>query len=300
MTNVLTAKDKIILFPVWILTLFPLRVLYCFSDILFFFLFYAIRYRRNIVFENLSKSFSDKDAKEIKEIAIKFYHYLCDYFIECLYMINMSEEECDKRFVYKNLDYLDKIYNQGNSMIWATSHYGNWEWIAALRKFQHFVPYGVYKPLSNKVFNRLFIYIREKYGGITIPMKNTLRVLVDAKKRNELFSIYLVGDQRPSVDDLTYWTTFLNQDTPIITGIEKLAKKFNLTVAYINVERVKRGYYQATFYEICNEPSKAKPNEITEKYIRIVEETIRRKPEFWLWSHNRWKYHPVQYKPKVS
>lgn len=300
MASGLTYRDKILLSPLWLLTMLPLRVLYFFSDILYFILFYLIRYRRRIVFENLRNSFPEKNSKEILEIARKFYHYLCDYFIECIYMINLSSEECDKRFTYKNLELLEKIYNEGRSMIWATSHYGNWEWIANLRKFQHFVPYGVYKPLSNKLFNRLFIHIREKFGGITIPMKNTLRLLVDAKKRNELFSIYLVGDQRPGVDDLIYWTNFLNQDTPVITGIEKIAKKFNLTVAYVDVERVERGFYQATFREICYDPSITGPYEITEKYIRFVEESIINKPEFWLWSHNRWKYKPEKYKPKGS
>lgn len=300
MAKVLTFKDKLILFPLWLLTLLPLRVLYFISDIIYIFIFYLIGYRRKVVFENLRNSFPEKSPKEIYTIARKFYHYLCDYFIECIYMINLSPEECDKRFTFKNIDLLDKVYKERKSMIWATSHYGNWEWIADLRKFQHFVPYGVYKPLSNKLYNRLFIHIREKFGGITIPMRNTLRVLTDAKKRNELFSIYLVGDQRPSIDDMTYWTTFLNQDTPVITGIEKIAKKFNLTVAYVDVERLKRGFYQATFREICDNPSQTKPNEITEKYIRIVEQSIIRKPEFWLWSHKRWKYTPEQYKSKVS
>jgi Kdo2-lipid IVA lauroyltransferase/acyltransferase len=298
MAGVLSLKDKIILFPLWFLTLFPLRVLYFFSDILFLLVFYLVGYRKNVVIQNIKNSFPEKSTREVNDITKKFFRYLCDYFIESIYMINLSIEECNRRYTYKNAELLEKYTKEEKSFIFTTCHYGNWEWTANLTPNLPHKVYAIYKPLSNHVFDRLFIYTRAKFGPNPIPNKQIIRVIVDDLKKKEIFALYLISDQRPFIDELDYWTIFLNQETPVITGTEKLAKKFDLPIVFLDVDRIRRGYYEVTLREITDQPLKTKPNEITEKYIKMVEEMIIRKPEFWLWSHKRWKYNSDQYKPK--
>ncbi len=297
MAGILRTSDKIILFPLWLITLLPLNVLYSFSDFLYIILYYFIRYRKKVVLENLSKALPEKNKTEIKLIAKRFYHYLCDYFIESIYLINMDIKECNRRYSYTNLELLDKFYNEGKSIILAIGHYGNWEWANNFTICSPYTLYGIYKPLSNKLFDRLFIHIRGKFASVPVPMKTTFRTIKTLLEKEELFALYLVGDQRPPKGDLGFWTTFLNQETPAITGMDKLARKFNFPVIFMNVHRPRRGYYKITFEEISNESNKSGPHEITEKYIRYVEKLIYTQPEYWLWSHKRFKYKPEEYKP---
>jgi len=295
----LTFSDKIKLFPLWILTLLPLRFLYVFSDLIFLIVYYIVRYRKKVVVQNIRNAFPLKSEEEKHLIIKKFYHYLCDYFIESIYLLNMSANECNKRYIYENVELLEKYSNANKSIILATSHYGNWEWASNAWLVTPYRLFGIYKHLSNPLFDKLFIFLRGKYGSLPVPMKHTLRVVTKALRNNEVFALYLLGDQRPNTEDIEYWTTFLNQDAPIITGIEKLAKKFNFPVVFLEVQRVKRGYYKVIFREIAENPLDTKAFEITENYIRKVEEIINKIPEFWLWSHKRWKHDPKRYKPKV-
>jgi Kdo2-lipid IVA lauroyltransferase/acyltransferase len=300
MKVVLTFKDKVILFPLWLLTKLPLRLLYFISDILFLITYYVVRYRRKIVFQNIGKSFPDKSEIERKIIIRKFYHYLCDYFIESIYMINMNLEECNKRYTFENPEVIERLYVKKKNIILATSHFGNWEWASNLSVHIPYEILGIYKPLSNKLFDRLFIHIRGKYGSLPVAMNKTLRVVMDYLSNEKPFALYLVSDQRPSPEDLSFWTNFLNQETPIITGTDRLAKKYDLAVVFLEIDRVKRGYYKIHYRLITDNPKTEAPNSINEKYIRTVEQMILKRPELWLWSHNRWKYNPQDYKPKMN
>ena len=298
MSKVLTAKDKILLVPIWLLTILPLKALFVFSDFLFLITYYVIKYRKKVVMDNLQKSFPDKGEKEIKRIAIRFYHYLCDYFLESVYLINMNEKECNRRYRYKNLELIDRFASENRSVILATSHFGNWDWAANMAvNFPHKI-YGIYKPLTSQTFNSLFIDLRAKFGAVSTPLLQTIRVVLDAINNKELFALYLVADQRPLQKDLDYWTTFLNQETPILTGMEKLAIRFDLPVVFFNMKRVKRGYYEIDLELLTETPKNSEPYEITEKYVRKVEQMIRKQPECYLWSHKRWKYDPKVFNPK--
>jgi KDO2-lipid IV(A) lauroyltransferase len=210
----------------------------------------------------------------------------------------MRIEECNDRCSYANTEIIERLFKQNRSMILASSHYGNWEWTANICTVIPYDVSGIYKRQSNHLFDKLYIYIRGKYGTIPVLMKHTLRFIKEHTKKSELFALYLVGDQRPIPEDLNYWTTFLNQETPIITGIEKLSKKFNLSVVFLDIDRLKRGYYRITFHLLTDDPRKEASYAITEKYINKVEQMIVKRPEFWLWSHKRWKYNPKHYKPK--
>jgi KDO2-lipid IV(A) lauroyltransferase len=300
MKAVLTLKDKIILFPLWLLTKLPLWLLFFISDFLFLLTYYIVRYRRKIVYENISKSFPDKSDSEKRVIIRNFYHYLCDYFIESIYMINMNLEECNKRYSFENPEIIERLFSQKKNIILATSHYGNWEWASNLSVHIPYAILGIYKPLSNKIFDRLFIHIRGKYGSLPVPMNKTLRVVKEYLESGKSFALYLVSDQRPSPEDISFWTNFLNRETPVITGIDRLAKKYDLAVVFLEVHRVKRGYYKIYYRLLTDNPKLESTNAINEKYIRTVEHMVLEKPELWLWSHNRWKYSPQEYKPKMN
>lgn len=286
----LSLRDKILLFPLWLISLIPLRILFFLSGIIYFIIYYLTGYRKKVVFTNLRNSFPEKSDKEISLLAKKFYRHLCDYFFESLYMLNMSNNEVKRRYKPLNPEIIEELYAKGKNAIAVTSHYANWEWAASGWIQMHYKTIGIYKPLSNKLFDRFMIHLRSRYGSPVEPMKHTLRVIVESQRQGDTFILYLVGDQRPMKSEIHYWTRFLNQDTPLITGPEKLAKKFDLAVVFIDVIRKKRGYYELNYELISENPKETKEFEITEKYIRLVERQIMRKPELYLWSHKRWKH----------
>jgi KDO2-lipid IV(A) lauroyltransferase len=209
----------------------------------------------------------------------------------------MSISECHRRYIFTNPEILNELYHQGEDIIVGTAHYGNWEWAFSSADNIPYKCLGVYRPLSNKLFDRFFIYLRSKYGGYPIPVKETLRTIVEAKKNNERFALYLVGDQRPIREDLDFWSTFLNQETPVISGIDRLSRKFDTPVFYMQIERIRRGQYSVTFELITDKPKEEKELAIAERFIRKVEETIIKQPEYWLWTHKRWRYSPEEFKP---
>lgn len=300
MSNILSISDKIKLFPFWLLTLVPLKILYIFSDFLFILNFYIIRYRRKVVLTNLRNAFPDKNQKELYWIEKRFYRYLSDYFIESIYVINMSIRECQRRYVFTNPEVLLTSYQQGKDIIIGAGHYGNWEWATSSTEIMLYKCLGIYRPLSNKLFDRLFIYIRSKFNSYPIPIKETLRTLVQTRKDNIRFGLYLIADQRPIREDLDFWITFLHQETPVITGIDRLSRKFDTHVYYLNVKRTKRGYYSVSFDLITDNPNKESKNAIAEKFMRKVEQSIIEQPEYWFWSHRRWRYNPEEFKPRLS
>jgi KDO2-lipid IV(A) lauroyltransferase len=286
----LTFRDKILLFPLWLISLIPLRILFIISRLLYLTIFYLTGYRKKVVFENLRKSFPEKTEKEIRMMAKKFYRHLCNYFFESLYMLNMGNAEVKRRYKPQNPEILEELYARGKCAIAVTSHYANWEWACSGWIQMPYKTIGIYKPLSNKLFDRFMIHLRSRYGSPVEPMKHTLRVIIESQRQGDTFILYLVGDQRPMKSDIQYWTNFMNQDTPLITGPEKLAKKFDLAVVFIDVIQKKPGYYELNYELISEYPKETTEFEITEKYIRLVERQIMRKPELYLWSHKRWKH----------
>lgn len=286
----LTLRDKIILFPLWALSLLPLQVLFVFAWLIYIVVYYIAGYRKKVVFKNLKNSFPEKTDKEIKILAKKFYKHLCNYFFESLYMLNMSGEEVKRRYKPLNPELIEELYAKGKDAIAVTSHFGNWEWAASGWIQMPYKTIGIYKPLSNKLFDKLMVYLRSRYGSPVEPMKHTLRAIAGSKKNGDTFILYLIGDQRPMKSEINLWINFLNQDTPVITGPEKLARKFDLAVIFIDVMLIKPGYYTLTYRLVTDTPKETEEFEITKKYFRLVEEQIARKPELYLWSHKRWKH----------
>jgi KDO2-lipid IV(A) lauroyltransferase len=276
----------------WVITLLPLKVLYLLSDLLYPVIYYVVGYRKRVVRENLLNSFPEKSEKERLLIEKRFYHFFCDLFIEIAYEIHLSEKEISKRVTFGNLDLLREQYAKGKSVILMCAHYGNWEWSSTFPLVlpKEAKPYGIYKKLSNKDFDQLILKLRTRFGGITIEMKEFLRLMINLKKENKLGCFELISDQTPPYNNIHLWTNFLNQDTPVITGAEQLARKFDYPVFYVEILRKKRGYYHCEFVPITLDPLNTSEFEITEKFTGLLETSIKAHPEFWLWSHKRWKY----------
>jgi len=284
----------------WLITLLPLRVLYMFSDLLYLLTYYVIRYRRRTVFSNIRRSFPDKTPKEVSRIASVFYHQLVDYFIEWMYSIHMGGEELEKRMKFKNPEVLQEYFEKGKSIMLLLSHYGNWEWTSRVPLYSKHVTLAVYKPLQNKYSDSLFLKLRSKFGVVGVPMESTLRSIIEHHQAHQQVIILTLADQRPQWQSLKHWTRFLSQDTPVITGSEKIARKFDMVPVFFAIDKVKRGYYEAEFKVLCEDPDRAEPFEITLKYLRLLEDIIRKRPELYLWTHKRWKYQKENTKNPVD
>lgn len=276
----------------WLITWIPLRLLYVISDACFPIVYYIVRYRRTVVRLNLARSFPDKTEKERRNIERRFYHYFCDIFVETMYEMHLSEKEIQSRVTYGNLEAVLEQYAKGKSVLMMTAHYGNWEWPSALSLYlpKEFPLYGIYKKLRNTKFDSLMFTLRSKFGGIPIEKKELLRYMVKLKKEGKSGNFWMISDQTPNGRNIHFWTRFLHQDTPVLTGTEQLARKFDYPVFYVDIQRVRRGYYHCEFLPISLEPTKTGEFEITENYMKLLQQSIEAHPEFWLWSHRRWKH----------
>jgi len=260
------------------------------SDIAFVLVYYIIPYRKKLVFKNLRKSFPEYDDKQIRKIARSFYHYLCDFFMESTIFIFMSEKEVTKRFTFKNIELINSLYSKGKSVILVFGHYSNWEWSVILQKYTQHKTLPVYKSLNNKYFDQMFINSRQRFGSEVVTVEKIVRVLADCNKNKVLNISYFAADQRPLMINIQYWTTFFHQDTPVVLGPEKLAKKLDNAVVFFDIRSYKRGYYEAEFSLITDDARSTAEYEITDKFLQMLENQIRERPAFWLWTHDRWKH----------
>ncbi|EOR95668.1 Lipid A biosynthesis lauroyl acyltransferase [Arcticibacter svalbardensis MN12-7] len=276
-------------YPLYILSLLPFRVLYVIADLLYFVLYYIVKYRRNVVHDNLKNSFPEKNEQELLDITKKFYVNLVDTMVESLKMASMTRACVLKRLVITNTSEIRQFYDQGRAVIIVTAHYGNWEWGTPIIASVYPEPVMVvYKPVANKNFEAILNGWRSRFGGIMVPMKQTLRAILSCKSKT--FAIALVGDQTPVRHEAHYFTDFLNQRTAIFLGVEKIAVKTNMPVIYAHLNRLKRGYYDCTLTTLFENPKDTKLYEITEGHTQFLEQIIRKRPEMWLWSHRRWKF----------
>jgi Kdo2-lipid IVA lauroyltransferase/acyltransferase len=281
----------IVLFVWYSLSLLPLSVLYVLSDVLFVLVYHVFRYRRKLVRKNLKDSFPEKKESDIIKIEKGFYSFLCDYIVESMKLLTISKRNLQRRMVFKGVETVDKIVEDGQSCAIYLGHYCNWEWITSLPLYvtKNAQCGQIYHPLENKDFDRLFLNLRERMGSVCISMAETLRRIVEFKQKGKQVVIGYISDQVPYWNNIHYWTDFLHHDTPVLTGTERIAKSANHAVFYMDVRCVRRGYYECEFKLITREPKKYKDFELTERYFRELEKTIQREPKYWLWSHNRWK-----------
>ena len=273
-----------------LLSFLPLRILYILSDFIYLFVFKLFRYRKKVVTQNLLHSFPEKSNEEIKAIRKKFYHHFCDIFIETIKFWTISESEIKRRCKFLQPDFVNKYKEEGKSIIAIVGHYGNWEWMASFSAWHDYLFLPIYKPLHNKVFDKMYIRIRERFGAKTLTKQDTLRSMLSYRNQNIFTITAFIGDQTPNKRNIHYWTNFLNQDTPILQGTERIAKKMDQAVVYVYMRKIKRGYYEVEFIPLFDKPKQTNEFEITEKHTRVLEEIIKSEPAYWLWSHKRWKH----------
>jgi KDO2-lipid IV(A) lauroyltransferase len=281
-----------IVFAVWyILSLLPLCVHYVFSDVLYFFLYRVAGYRIKVVRHNLATSFPDKDEKELQNIERRFYHWFCDYIVETVKMFSMSERQMRKRMRFEDLEQVEQELRNGRSVTIYLGHYCNWEWVSSLplSLSAEATAAQLYHPIENKAMDRLFLYSRSRFGAVSLEMKEAFGILRNWEKEGRRSVTGYISDQVPGYSSMHYWPWFLNHDTPAYTGAERIAHVLNTPVFYLDIYRPRRGYYVAKVVKMSGEPQKEEKFAMTEKYYRLLEDSIKRAPEFWLWSHNRWK-----------
>lgn len=275
----------------WLISLLPLRVLYVFSDMLYF----LVRryYRREVVREQLKGSFPEKTEAEIEEIEKKFYHAFCDFFAEDIKAFSISKKEMMRRVTFgeKGLAVVQKQFDEGKDYVFVyLGHYCNWEWLAS---FAYWTPSALccqlYTPLENELFDRIFLKVRQRYGGECIDKNLALRRLLQLRKEGKKVFAAFITDQLPQWKGMHHFMPFLNRETAVFVGGEQMAKKFNASVVCARIKRPKRGHYSVEYELITDNPKEVPDYEITDTFMRALEEDIVRVPHMWLWTHKRWK-----------
>ena len=280
-----------LIYVVWyLLSLLPLRVHYVISDGLYLLLYRVIGYRRKVVRENLTTAFPEKSEDEIRHIERDFYHFFCDYIAESVKLMTISPDNLRRRMVFKGTELIDEVVESGQSCAVYLGHYGNWEWVTSLPLWVTSKAQcgQIYHPIENPEFDRLFLRLRQRLGAVCIPMQDTLRRILEFRRDNQPVVIGYISDQKPHWVNIHHWVDFLHHDTPVLTGTERIAKKVNHAVFYLDVRRLRRGYYEAEFRLITRTPQQQPDYALTDAYFSLLERSIQRDPAFWLWSHNRW------------
>lgn len=271
----------------------PYRALYVISDIANLVLYHIVRYRRDIVRRNITSAFPEKSLEECISIERGFYKWFCDYFVETVKLMSVSRQELLSRIEFRGIDKIEECFDRGQTCAGILGHYGNWELLSAtglvIKKHPEAVIGLIYHPLRSQLFDRLFINMRQSMGGVCVPKKDILRYLVSFRIQNLMNLFGYIADQAPRYRNIHLWLPFLNHDTPVFTGAERIMRKMNNAVFYIDVERPERGKYIYTFKLMTDKPGEMPEFEITKKFFVMLEQTIRREPRFYLWSHNRWK-----------
>lgn len=293
-------KDKILLalltFLLKSIAIWPYRILYIISDLVYPILYYIIRYRRKVVHSNLVNSFPEKSEKEILSIEKKFYRHFCDYVMETVKLFHISDEQMKKRMHFTNSELIEELRSDGRPFFIYLGHQGNWEYVTSISLWIHPSLKGcqIYHPLSNKIMDKVMYRLRSRFNTLGIPQKNTLRAILSMMKEGKQPLLGLISDQRPQRYPEPEWMTFLNQDTPIITGGETLGRRLDAHFIYGSIKCVRRGYYEITLSKI--EPSKEEDFPYSKQYMRMLEADIRNQPHMWLWSHKRWSFKRSDYK----
>lgn len=268
----------------------PFPVIYLISDFLYLILFYVTGYRRKVVYTNLRNSFPEKDKKEIDRIARRFYRHFCDLILESVKLYRMSEKDLDERLIVHGLEKTEALAAQGKSLVLIGMHYNNWEWSTTLQRLSQHQVLIVFNPLRNNVeMERYLLNMRERFGSKTVPIHHSARGAMRFNRAGRTTCLFLAADQTPSLQS-HFWTTFLNQETPFFSGPERIAIKTNQPVFLHYTRKVGRGKYEVDLIELFPEPQKVSPDTILLTYVDYMEKIIREKPEYWLWSHRRWKH----------
>lgn len=268
----------------------PFPLLYFISDGVYVLLYHILGYRKKVVRHNLALVFPEKDLQERLQLEKKFYKHLCDMFLEMIKTMGISDKSLQKRFVFTNLEVLQKLEAKKKSVMLMFPHYASWEWVIALDKHIASKGYAVYQKIENKYFDTLVRKIRQKFGTTLITTRET-RDMVTQNKNEGILSMYgILSDQSPMPKKALLWTPFMGITAPAHTGAETLCRKLNLPAVYLKVSKIKRGHYCGTFHLIAENPGELPKFELTKTFLKMVETSIREAPEYYFWTHKRWKH----------
>lgn len=281
----------IIAYPfLWIVSILPFPIFYFLSDCVYLLVYHVIGYRKKVVRANLALALPHLTSKELLQIEKKSYHHLCDMFLEMVKTMTISSAEMNKRFVVTNLEVMTDLEKKGKSIMLIASHYASWEWLLSFNQKVSIKGIGVYKKLANKHFDKLVRDIRSKYNTELVPTNQTIPLIAN-NQRNNIQCIYgLASDQSPKADRIFHWQSFMGVEVPVHTGPEMLAKKYDMNVVFAKVKKIKRGYYELTIVPLSENAKSVPDFEITQAYIKEVEKQIAEAPEYYFWTHKRWKH----------
>lgn len=265
--------------------------MYFLSDCLFYFVYYVFRYRRRIVRKNLTESFPKKSEKEIKIIEKRFYHFFVDMILESSKLASISKSEIKRRMNFKNVDVVSSLLNDGKSVSIYLGHYGNWEWCSSIPLLlgKDVTVAQIYHKLSNDNMDRLMLQVRERMGAVCVDMRKTARYVTELVAEGKKCIIGFIADQSPRKIESRHFIHFLNHNTPVLTGTEKITKHYGFEAFFLNVKRLRRGYYEAEFIQLHDNPQSLPDFELTSLYFQMLEKCILNQPELYLWSHNRFR-----------
>ena len=282
----------IVLYPIlWVISILPMRILFMISDVLYVIAYYIVGYRKKIVRSNLKLCFPEKSDQELLALEKKSFQHFIDVFMELIKSFTMTEREMSKRLSITNPELLDAYYEQNKSVIFLSGHYANWEWVSFIvERSLNYHMSVVYKQLSNNYFDRIIKKTRIKFGVKFVPSKEFYPEILTNLKNNKIQAYGFLADQNPRWEKIKYWGNFMGAEVPIIVGPETIARKLDLPVFYFQTERVKRGVYQSTFILLEKEPKQAPLYQLTNKYMQELEKQIRKAPEFYFWTHRRFRH----------
>ena len=275
---------------IWILSILPMRILYIKSDVFFFLIYYVFGYRKKVVYNNLQLAFPEKSEAELKRISKAFFRHFTDLIFESIKSFTISEKEVLKRYKYINPELVNTLSKSGRSIALTGAHQANWEWSFSLSLVLDITVFGAYTKLGNKYFEKVVKTSRTKFGVQGFRTSDTVKALHKNFSKNIQGLYILLSDQSPQLQKTHYWQEFLGVKVPVHTGAEMLAKKFDYAVINYVTRKVKRGYYETEFELITESPKEFKNYQITDMFLNITEKNIYRQPEFYLWSHKRFKH----------
>jgi len=275
----------------WIISKFPFWLFYKVSDLIFLLVYYVIGYRRKTVIQNLQLALPNKTMEEYKTISRRFYSHMCDMFLEMVKSISIPNEELKKRFTFTNIHEIERIRELNKSIILICGHYASYEWVNALQLYGlDYKGYGIYKKVQNPHFDKMAKDIRGRFDGELITSSQATKTIKSNQEKGILGVYAIVADQSPKLGRAKTWTQFMGTTVPIFMGSEKLAANLDMAVMYLHVEKKKRGFYEATFIPITDKAGQEPPFKITNKFLTELEKQIKEKPEYYLWTHKRWKH----------
>jgi len=281
----------ILVYPIlWCISILPFRLLYFVSDCIYILVYYIIGYRKKTVRQNLALALPHLSDKERLRVEKESYHHLVDGFLEMIKTMTISDKEMNRRFTFTNMELYHEYEAKGKSIAIFCAHYSSYEWLLIMNKHIKFEGIGIYKKIRNKYFDKLVRDIRGRFNAVLVDTKDATKLMIENHKKGVLGVYGFAADQSPKVNKAFHWAKFMGIEVPVHTGAEMLAKRMDMNVLFVKGEKLGRGRYQATFVPMVDNPKEVPNYELTDMFFKMVEQQILEKPEYYLWTHKRWKH----------